>query len=146
MTLSGLLDRYGAFEKPLAITACGVPSAASEPRVVKARADSALDDESPTPVIPDDPARLSPGHWSDGYSEAAQAAWITRFYSIAMGKPFVHSVCWQDLLDYPPATAPEMAHGGLVNAQGVLKPGGKRISEIRQAVREQKSPLSLLGS
>lgn len=146
MTLSALLDRYGVFEKPIAITACGVPSATLEPRVVKERPESSLDEETPAPVIPDDPMRLAPGHWSEGFSDQAQAAWLTKFYAIAMGKPFVQSVCWQDLMDYPPATAPEMAHGGLVNAQGVLKPAGKRLAEVRQLVKEHKSPLSLLGS
>ncbi len=146
MTISSLLDRFGSFEKPISITACGVPSAKPEPRVVKDRPESSLDEESPTPAAPENPGKLNPGHWLDGYTENAQAAWLTRFYAIAMGKPFVHSVCWQDLLDYPPSMAPEMAHGGLVSPQGAVKAAGKRLAEVRQAVREGRNPLTLLGA
>lgn len=146
MTLSALLDRYGAFEKPLAITACGVPSSRVEPRVVKERVESPLDeDQAPTPLIPDDPDRLEPGHSALGYSELSQAQWMERLFTIAMGKPFVHSVCWQDLVSSPAGHAPEMPHGGLMTPQGVLKPVGKRLGELRQLVKEHKSPITLHG-
>lgn len=133
MALSALLDRYAAFEKPIAITAAGVPSSKIETR----RKNRARDDE---PLVQDDPQRLHPGAFVGGYTDQAQAEWLGKALSIMMAKPYVQSVCWQELVDYPPATAPEMAFGGLVTGQGVPKPACRKLAEIRQAFKEARSP------
>jgi len=72
MQVSSVLDRFGAFGKPVRITCAGVPS-------------SGL-----TPVS---------GYWHDEWSEEIQSDWAREFYKIALAKPFVESVTWQTLRD-----------------------------------------------
>lgn len=128
MALSALVDRYAALERPIAITALGCPSAPVPPR-------AGVNGED-----------MDPGRWNRaGPSEASQADWLTKAAAILLAKPFVHSVCWHELADYPPQQAPEMAFGGLVTGQGVLKPSGKRLAEIRRCIAEARSPLPLAG-
>jgi hypothetical protein len=74
MQVSSILDRYGAFGKPIHVTCAGVPS-------------SGL-----TPVS---------GYWHEEWSEDVQAVWLRDFYTIALSKPFVESVSWQSLGDGP---------------------------------------------
>ena len=121
--ISALLDRYAAFEKPIALTAVGAPSAskASQPS-------DAATVESPA------------GWWRQGWSEFAQSDWLAAVAAIACGKSYVQSFCWQDLADPPDgSTAPEMPMGGLVNAGGSPKPAGTRLTQIHNALRAGKS-------
>jgi len=137
MALSAMLDRYAALEKPIAITATGIPSAKIEQR----RKNRSSRDDEPRGDQSEDQDRMNPGAFAGGYSEQSQATWLGRALSIMLAKPYVQSVCWQELVDYPPASAPEMPFGGLVTGQGVPKLACKKLAEVRQAVREQRSPL-----
>ncbi|MEL7473542.1 MAG: endo-1,4-beta-xylanase [Planctomycetota bacterium] len=116
MALSTLLDRYAAvLEKPLAITAVGAPSAPSR-----------------SETDPD----LEPGYWRQPWSERSQAAWIDAALSVCAGKPYIHSVCWQDLADAPNAAdAPEMPHGGLIHSTGDFKPAAEAFRAVRDHAR-----------
>lgn len=108
MAVSELLDRYAALDRPIHLTAIGAPS----------------------DVIaePDD----DPGFWRSAWSEERQAEWLSRVVSIAAAKPFVQSICWQELCDQPRG---EMTLGGLVNIDGRAKPAAKALAEARTQLR-----------
>lgn len=138
MSLSALIDRYAALQKPLVISSLGVPSAPIAPRPYRTRAGSSGEDA------------YEPGHWRTPWNEQTQADWMTQALTIICGKPCVQSVCWQDFLD-PPAPqgrpapeAPEMPFGGLVSGTGQPKPALQRLAQVRQCLREGRSPLTLL--
>ncbi len=132
MSLSALLDKFAALEKPIVVSAIGAPSAPITPAPFRPRAGAEAEDP------------YEPGFWRSPWSEQAQADWMTQALSICCSKPFVHSVCWQELAD-PPANAPipEMPHGGLVTAAGVPKPALARLAQVRGYLKDGKSPLSL---
>jgi hypothetical protein len=143
MMISELLDRYAALDKPLALSAVGVPSEPLEP----AAPGTEGEEESP-----DEPS----GFWRAPWSPAAQSDWMTRVFSIALAKPYVQSVCWQELCDpAAPAVsasgpgggsgagAGEMPFGGVLAASAQGKPAARRLAEIREAVRAGRGPLGL---
>src|ERR1041384_5192768 len=114
MALSDLLDRYATLDKPIAVTAAGVPS-----------------DPPPAPADNGEPAG-DPGFWRSPWSPETQARWLTQALTIAAAKPYVQSVCWQDLYDSP---AGEMRAGGLVSDTGTLKPAAGALAELRKLIR-----------
>ncbi|MEM9066249.1 MAG: endo-1,4-beta-xylanase [Planctomycetota bacterium] len=123
---AGMLDRFGQLERPIAVTCLGVPS---EPGATQ------------TP---------SPGSWRGGWTDVSQGHWLARAASIALSRPFVHSVCWQGLVDPPESgTKPggDMAAGGLLRSSGEAKPALDAFRAVRMAVRrESGAPLEkLLG-
>ncbi|MFZ4574585.1 MAG: endo-1,4-beta-xylanase [Phycisphaerales bacterium] len=133
MAFSALLDRYAALEKPIHITALGAPSGPVPMAPFRPRAGADAED------------CYEPGHWRQPWSEIHQADWLTYVMTIACSKPFVQSVCWQELSDSFSPTA-EMLLGGLMSGGGVAKPALTRMAQIRQAMREGKSPATLVGS
>ncbi|HRJ49255.1 MAG TPA: hypothetical protein PKU91_01900, partial [Phycisphaerales bacterium] len=74
------------------------------------------------------------GWWRAPWSDSSQADFLSRVMQVCLSKPYVTSVCWQELVDSP--LSPEMTSGGLFTAGGILKPAGQRLSQIRQAIRE----------
>lgn len=118
MAFSDLLDRYSELDKPIAISAVGVPS-----QVVAAP--------------PDSGPPLDPGLWRSPWSPETQARWISQALRIAASKPFVHSVCWQDLYDSADA---DMPAGGLVAESGAPKPAAAAFTELRTAIRGRRMP------
>ena len=69
--------------------------------------------------------------------------------TICASKPFVHSVCWHELADtplvsgQPVSVPPEMPYGGLISPTGQIKPAAQRLAQLRQALKEGRSPLTL---
>jgi hypothetical protein len=126
MSLSSMLDRYAQFNRPLAITAVGVPSAANacEPN---------RDSERP----------VHGGCWRAGWSESAQADWTSQALGIMLAKPYVQSVCWQQLADPAPSGYSEMPGGGLVTAAGQPKPVLERWIQTRAAIRAGRAPAGI---
>jgi Glycosyl hydrolase family 10 len=134
LSLSAMLDKYAALEKPLFITAVGAPSQTIAPKPYVPRVGA----EATVPY--------EPGYWRSPWSESQQALWMTHAMSIMASKPFVQGICWHDLYDAPgdPASAPEMPFGGLIDRDGKPKQSLQRLADIRRCLREGKSPLSLL--
>ncbi len=120
MAFSAMLDRYAALDKPITLTAVGCPSAA-----VPASGDPTL-------------ASLEPGAWHAPWSEQSQADWASAAMAIALSKPFIQSVSWQELFDTPEPM--EMPRGGLVRTDGTPKPIAERIVELRRAVKAGTLP------
>lgn len=114
LSVSGMLDHFAAFEKPIAITAVSAPSLpppAGEPH-------------------------LDPGFVGEPWSEQTQAAWLSKFVSCALGKPYVSSVCWQSLYDVP--SPGELPMGGLISAEGVPKQSMTRALALHKVLHGVK--------
>lgn len=128
MAFSALLDRYAALDKPLSVGAVSVPAA-------------------PAPgTDPEVGSQMDPGYWRRPWSPEAQAAWMTSIMGIAVSKPYVHSVCWDELHEPPPRPGVndlESQNHALLDRAGVPRPAFWRLGEIRQAIRAKQSPLSL---
>lgn len=116
MSLSVLLDHYAALEKPVLVTAMGVPSA------------------------PEGDSGGKSGHWREPWSEQSQSAWLEEAMRICIAKPFVHSVCWQTL--YDTGEGQNCTTCGLITASGAAKQGMLKLAEMRRALREGRAPLS----
>ncbi len=121
MQFADLLDRFAQFEKPLAISSLGAPSAPP--------AESALGENR----------AFDPGHWRKPWNEEQQARWMTEAIRVAAANPAVTSICWQELCDK--ASEAEMPSGGLVSDSGRAKLSLRRMGELRRRLRERK-PLS----
>lgn len=129
MLFSTLLDRYALLEKPIALSALGVPSAPAPATDLAPAENEDLDDDAPA-------APIDPGTWRQPWSEPLQSEWLAQALHIALAKPYVGSVCWQQLADAASgASAPEMPFGGLLNAAGQLKPAARRLAQLRMVLR-----------
>lgn len=117
MSLSAILDRYAELDKPLVVTGIGAPSRAAD-------------------VVGGD----DPGFWRSPWSPERQAEWLAHAVSIAASKPFVHSVCWQDLTDAPLPGEPPAC--GLMTESGSPKPAAARFAEIRKALQARRSAVA----
>lgn len=133
MALSAILDKFAALEKPIVVSAVGAPSAPITPVPFRPRAGAEAEDP------------YEPGNWRRAWSEQAQVDWMTQAISVCCSKPYVHSVCWQELADSSVTPAPEMPFGGLMGGGGVPKPSLTRLAQIRGSIKDGKSPLGLLG-
>jgi len=103
LQLSGALDRYAAFEKPICVSAIGAPSSPGGPR------------------------------WRGAWTEPLQAEWMRRMTEIALSKPFVTSVSWNQL--YDTQREGQCDSGGLIDAGGRPKAGLGAAAELRQRLR-----------
>lgn len=114
MEISAMLDRCAMLDRPIALTAIGVPSS------------------TPESVGHPELADRNPGHWRRPWTEQVQADWASAVCSIAMSKPFIQSVCWQELYDLPQPV--EMPRGGLISVSGHRKPIVDRVIELRESM------------
>lgn len=133
MAFSSLLDRYAALEKPIILTGLGAPSAPPPAAEL-----STLDGDT-VDIEPEDVGNPG-GCWHRPWSEEVQTDWLGEAMAIALAKPFIHSICWQEL--YDTATPAEMPSGGVITQAGAAKSSVIRLAEIRRALREGRSPLA----
>jgi hypothetical protein len=113
--VSAQIDQFAKMGKPIHVTGVQVPS------------DTAL-----TPELHDrEGVRLDGGCWHHPWSEEVQAEWLGRFVEIALSKPFVDSVCWQDLTDHP---RQQVLHGGLLRHDFSPKQSYQRWVKARMQV------------
>jgi hypothetical protein len=122
--ISSLLDRFSALGKPLHITGFGAPSAPqADPRdITGGQTDPAL-----------------AGYWRNGWAEPIQAYWAGHFARIALSKPLLETLVWEDLFDGLPHTVP---NGGMIRADGTVKPVYEELSAVRrQLVLVRTNPL-----
>ena len=69
---------------------------------------------------------LPPGGWT----AAGQQAFAARFVPLALAKPIVQGVLWNQLRNNQPHDFP---HGGLLDARGKAKPALNTLAAIRKA-------------
>jgi hypothetical protein len=106
---SRLLDLYALLGIPLHVTAA-YPS--------QVGADSLAD-----PTLD-----ANAGHWLAPLSADSQADWAADFLSLAICKPFVHSVVWAQLND---AEAHQFPHCGALDSAGMVKPVLAELRHLR---------------
>lgn len=111
MQISSMLDRLANFGKVLHVTAVAVPGAGAAKDAYKAVSEG--------------------GIWSRPWSESTQAEWLREFCEVALSKPFVESVCVQNLVDGPQNAVPL---SGLFRADGTPKAALGRLSELRKRI------------
>jgi len=114
--ISTLIERFGALNKPLHITSFGVPSSGKpDPRdCTGGQADPAL-----------------AGRWRGGWSEQIQGYWAGHFCRVALARPFVETLIWEDLCDSLPHTVP---NGGILRADGSPKPIWDELLSVRKEI------------
>ncbi len=81
LEMSVLLDRFNNFGKTVHVSGVQVPS--------RCLADSNGKDSE----------NGDAGYWREPWNEDIQALWLEHFYRIALSKPFVETITWQDLAD-----------------------------------------------
>ncbi len=123
MSVSALLDRYANLDRPVMVSALGAPSQPPPPASAKG------DATTPPP---------DPGCWRGTWSPEHQARWLSDVATIAAGKPFVQSICWQELCDLDPGG--EMPGGGLLSAGGAPKPALAAFQSLHSALKD-RTPL-----
>jgi hypothetical protein len=119
VSLSAALDRIAGADRPLAISVVGCPS-------------------RPASEDPQSEQGFDPGTWRSGWTPEAQAEYGLRVAAVLAAKPYVQSVCWQEVIDAPPGSTGTMIGGGLLTAQGQPKPILRALAELRAALRDRK--------
>lgn len=137
MSLSAMLDRYAAFNRPVAVTALGVPASVlpAVERSEGAEGTETLD-------------AFDGGSWRSEWSPEAQADWTSQAMAIIASKPFVQSICWQQLADGlgggpGGGVIDEMPTGGLCTSSGTPRPVLLRLAQIRQALKDGKGTMGI---
>ncbi len=122
LQISSLLDEFVGLGKGVHVTACEVPSGVA-PDAWDAWGGQA------------DVSRA--GHWHAPWSARLQAEWLQAFYRIGISKPFVESICWQDLADYEGHCIP---HGGLCRNDNAPKLAFKELRNFRASLLAATPP------
>lgn len=125
MAFSSMLDQYAMLDRPIAISAFGVPS-------------------GPLTPSSDSQHNAEPGYWRQRWTEEGQAQWMSAFGAVALSKPYVESICWHELAD--PSGATEMRTGGLLDRRAQPRPVLDRLIELRDGVQTGNLPARLMGN
>ena len=67
------------------------------------------------PALGEHPVDADSGHWRRPWSDVVQGHWLEAVLQIAMSKPYVDAVCWQDLQDH---MAIDLPMSGLIDEAG----------------------------
>jgi hypothetical protein len=146
MALSHMLDRLARLDHPVVVTACGAPSDGpgempANPGAGSSAIDGAADEQQPGGDASSNhqvgPLNRGGGYWHEPWSERLQAEWLTKIASVALSKPYIESLCWQDLYDH---NTSDMPAGGLISSLGIVKPALRRIGQIRACLQAQRLP------
>jgi len=105
-TTSWLLDKYAELGKSIHLTELGVPSKF---------------------VDVGDKIVTGAGYWHRPWDEETQADWIEYFYTICYSKPYVDSISWFDLMDYPQVFIP---YSGILNGDLSPKQSFFRLKQL----------------
>lgn len=119
MAFSSMLDQYAMLDRPLSISGLGCPSGPLSPS------------EHPEHFA-------QTGSWRGLWNDGAQADWLRAYASVAMSKPYIETVCWQELCD--PSGATEMRTGGLLDRRAQARPALERFRTLRSAIMAGRVP------
>ncbi len=119
MQISALLDQYAVFGKPIYLTVAA-PSEPVTSMMIAAPASG-------------EPVDANSGFWRRPWSPQVQSHWLEAVFQIAMSRPFVEAVAWQDLSDHPQI---ELPLAGLVSEQAQPKGALARLLNFRKSLME----------
>jgi len=117
MQISQLLDQFSAFNKPVHLT-IAAPSEPVTQMMIQAS-------ETGEPIDP------VSGHWRRPWSQQVQGHWLVAVSQIAVSKPFVDAVAWQELADHPDI---ELPLGGLLSDEFVPKGSLRQLIGFRRGL------------
>jgi len=131
MQISSLLDQFAHTGKPLYLTVSTPSQPVTDMMIARPESDEPVDAQS--------------GYWRRPWSESVQSRWLEAVFQIAISKPFVEAIAWQDLIDYPNIDLPM---SGLLDEEIKLKQSFRRLVGFRQGLRniEQRLGESRVGS
>ncbi|MGA2583002.1 MAG: endo-1,4-beta-xylanase [Tepidisphaeraceae bacterium] len=110
---SCMLDKFSTLGRPVFITGLGVPGRHSgDPND---RFEGRLD-----PMLG--------GQWKRPWDPELQAEWMATAYRLALSKPYVEAIAWQDLADINPS----LPGGGLLDDMLRPKPAFQKLQEMRE--------------
>lgn len=115
MQISSMLDQFSGFGKQVFLTVC----APSEP----------VTDVMIASTKNEEPVDANSGHWRRPWSPMVQGHWLEAVFQIAMSKPYIEAVSWQDVIDHQRI---ELPMGGLVSEDHQPKVAFKRIVNFRR--------------
>ncbi len=118
MQASQLLDQFSIFNKPVHLT-IAAPSGPVTQMMIPAS-------ESGEPIDP------VSGHWRRPWSPQVQSHWLEALYQIAVSKPYIDAVAWQELADHADI---ELPLSGLLDDEFVPKGSLRRIIGFRRGLR-----------
>lgn len=117
MQISALLDQFSHTGKPLYLTVCAPSEPVTEMMIARPESDEPVDPNC--------------GYWRRPWSEPVQSRWLEAVFQIAISKPFVEAIAWQDLIDYPNI---ELPLSGLLDEEIRLKQAFRRLAGFRQGL------------
>jgi hypothetical protein len=113
--LSVMLDKVGVFGKAVHLSCAQVPSRQDQ------RDKNGQGAEA--------------GCWHGPWTEQTQAEWLDQFYRIALSRPAVETVTWQDLADRDDGV---LQDGGLLQKDMVAKTAFQRMIQIKERLIQLK--------
>lgn len=128
MQVSNMLDQFASFNKPIYLTVAVPSEMVTQMMIV-----------SPDPLEPVDP---NCGHWRKPWTSTVQGHWLEAVFNIAMSKPFVEAVVWQEIVDHPDM---ELPLSGLMTEELVARPAFKRLASFRKSL-QSNVPVKLTHS
>lgn len=115
MQVSSMLDQFAGFGKQVYLTVAAPSEPVTEVMIASTASDEPVDDNS--------------GYWRRPWSPVVQGHWLEAVFQIAMSKPYIDAVSWQDLVDHPDIELPLSA---LVTADQQPRVAFKRLVNFRR--------------
>ncbi|MBB6430896.1 endo-1,4-beta-xylanase [Algisphaera agarilytica] len=115
MQISSMLDQFAGFGKQVFLTVAAPSEPVTELMIASTKSEEPVDPNS--------------GYWRRPWSPVVQGHWLEAVLQIAMSKPYIEGVCWQDLVDHANIELPLSA---LVNDDQQPKVAFKRLVNFRR--------------
>jgi len=117
MQVSQLLDQFSPFNKPVHLTLAAPSDTVTQMMIPASETGEPIDPVS--------------GHWRRPWSPQVQSHWLEAVFQVAVSKPFVDAIAWQELADHPNI---ELPLGGLLNDECVPKESLRRLIGFRRTL------------
>src|SRR5690606_10989588 len=92
MQISNLLDGFAVFGKPVFLTLAAPSQPVTSMMIASAESNDPVDAES--------------GYWRRPWSPQVQSHWLEAVFQMAISKPFIEGVAWQEFRDHPDVEVP----------------------------------------
>lgn len=126
MQISAMLDEFAGFNKPIYVTIAAPSEPVTAEMIATGQSDDPVDENS--------------GYWRRPWSPTVQSHWLAAVYQIAMSKPFVEGVAWNEIVDHPEVQLPL---AGMVNEDLQPKPSFKRLLHFRRMLTEPMPAMAM---